>query len=228
MECFTIGAADSADVSGVDILVVSRDMADAMTIVDDGTALIFAGAAVTQDDTDPSIANDGACVYETDGRIIMETTDPDIAVTTYPAGYLAMTRVMHTPSNATMQINVHRVSDTRHVIELPTELLTGDEVDDMRLRIRYNGDIGWLWCDGTLVDDNFANGDVWEIGLREYARRIADNRHQLVLIITPLKEGANVNVESAMAARKEDVASQTAELCSVELVPVYRTVLRRA
>ncbi|RSX58519.1 beta-galactosidase [Bifidobacterium samirii] len=225
-ELFGVDGPDGGDGTGVDILVVSRAKADSMTLVDGGAALVFAGAPVVQDDAAPSIVNDGACVYETGGRIVVETTDPDIEVSSYPADYLDRARVTYQP--VPLQADVRRLSDTRYVIGLPQSLFAGDGVDDVRLRIRYAGDIGWLWCDRLLVDDNFANGDVWEVGLREYAQAITDNRGQLVLTITPLKEGANVNVESAMAARKEDVASQTAELISVELTPVYRSVLARS
>ena len=46
-----------------------------------------------------------------------------------------------------------------------------------------------------------------------------------MLYITPLKEGANVNVESGMAARVEEVGGTVAVLHSVELCPVYEIEL---
>ncbi|MBT1181130.1 beta-galactosidase [Bifidobacterium sp. CP2] len=216
----------------VTILCVSRADADAMTVLD-GEALVFAGDVVSQDVAAPSIVNDGAVVYETDGRVVVESTRPTVAVATYPAGYLADVPTdgdvrLGDAGAADAQPKVTRLSDTRYIIDLPDDWLTGDGVDDARLRIRYSGDIGWLWCGGVLVDDNFCNGDVWEVGLREYAQLLADNRNQLVLTITPIREGANVNVESTMAARMENAESTVAGLGSVSLQPVYSARLARA
>ncbi|WP_165773817.1 beta-galactosidase [Bifidobacterium felsineum] len=210
----------------VDIICVSRAKADSMTVVADGTALVFAGDAVSQDAAHPSITNNGAAVYELDGHIIVESTEATVPVTSYPAEFLVEQSVQYKP--VSVSPSVQKLSDTRYVIDLPDDLLAADGVADMRLRVRYSGDIGWLWCGSTLVDDNFCNGDVWEIGLKEYVQLLEDHRGQLVLTITPIKEGANVNVESAMAARMENVDGQQAGLESVELQPVYQTVLQAA
>lgn len=226
----------------VEIVCVSRAKADTMTVIG-GEALVFAGGTVAQDPAAPSIVNDGAVVYETDGRIVVESTDADPLVDSYPSGYLASrgvdvacaapgTSVAHDVA----RVDVTRMSDTRYLIDVPFKALEPlangasamDGVYDLRLRIRYAGDIGWLWCGGTLVDDNFANGDVWEVGLRDCVDLLVSERGRLVLTITPIREGANVNVESAMAARMERSDGQTAALESVEIVPVRRSVLRRA
>ena len=43
----------------------------------------------------------------------------------------------------------------------------------------------------------------------------------MVLKISPIREGANVNVESAMAARNEEVKALIAELKDIQAQPVY-------
>lgn len=95
---------------------------------------------------------------------------------------------------------------------------------DVLLQIRYKGDIGYAFINGEMVHDNFWNGDLWEIGLRTLAEKL--KKDPLTISITPLKEGANVNVESAMAARMENVKAYTGELESVELKPVYEFSFR--
>ena len=48
---------------------------------------------------------------------------------------------------------------------------------------------------------------------------------EMVLKITPIKEGANVNVESAMAARNEEVKKSLVELNQIKVQPVYEIKL---
>ena len=93
-----------------------------------------------------------------------------------------------------------------------------DELKDARLQIDYRGDIGTLFLQDELISDNFCNEDTWEIGLMEHREKL---HSPLVLKIAPIREGANVNVESAMAARNEEVRSLTADLKSVRILPVY-------
>ena len=74
------------------------------------------------------------------------------------------------------------------------------------------------------MNDNFCNGDVWEFGVRTFEEELKE--HPLTPAITPLRVGANVNVESAMAARMENAEAYIGELERVELCPVYEFVLR--
>ncbi|OZG64066.1 beta-galactosidase [Bifidobacterium eulemuris] len=204
----------------VSIVVVSRAWANAMTVVDD-EALVFSAVPTGEWDSAESIvpAADAPAAYIADGKVKVESLDADIAVETFPADYLSSSSASFAPHVVTPV--VERLSDTRYVITLPDDLMASEGVKDVRLKIRYQGDIGWLWAGATLVDDNFANGDVWEIGLREHADLLVDNRNRLVLTITPIKEGANVNVESAMAARMENVDARIAGLVSIEARAVY-------
>lgn len=70
------------------------------------------------------------------------------------------------------------------------------------------------------ITATFCNGDTWEIGLRNYVERLKKN--PLTIYITPLKEGVNVNVESAMAARMEEVESTTGAIKGLAADPVYQ------
>lgn len=94
-------------------------------------------------------------------------------------------------------------------------LLDEGSVKDVLMRIEYDGDVGQIFSGGRLLHDNFNNGAVWDVSLRDCW---AD---ELVLYITPLKEGATVRVDSPMAARFESVLSATAAIRSIQFVPVY-------
>ena len=73
-----------------------------------------------------------------------------------------------------------------------------------------------------MISDNFCNTDVWEVGLLEQKDRL--NR-AMVLNVAPIREGAVVNVESAMAARNEEVRAMIAELREIRVQPVYEIAL---
>ena len=79
-----------------------------------------------------------------------------------------------------------------------------------------------LFMNDRMISDNFCNYDVWEIGLMEHEESLD---REMVLKIAPLREGAKVNVESAMAARNEEVRSNTGELLDVRVQPVYEICL---
>ena len=85
-----------------------------------------------------------------------------------------------------------------------------------------NGDIGMLFLDNEMVSDHFCNGDTWEFGLMEYREKLD---RPFTLYIAPLREGASVNVESAMAARNEEIRKTIAELNQIRIQPVYEMTL---
>lgn len=59
------------------------------------------------------------------------------------------------------------------------------------LRIDYDGDIGHLFsADGTLLSDNFCNGDVWEAGIQEMGIKPGD---VLTLYITSEKRKVRIS-----------------------------------
>ncbi len=106
---------------------------------------------------------------------------------------------------------------SRYTIGIPENFLDG--LKDARLLIEYTGDIGNAFLNGRMINDNFANGAQWEIGLKDFAGELKKNR--ITLYIVPLKEGVNVKVDSAMAARREEAEVSAAQLWSVRVQPVY-------
>lgn len=121
------------------------------------------------------------------------------------------------PAQGSESFAVEQVGFGRYTLKFPESLMEG--VKDVRLQIDYRGDIGHAFVNGRMINDNFANGAVWEIGLKDFAQELAENL--MVIYISPLREGANVNVESAMAGRREEAQGQKAELIRAGLCPVY-------
>lgn len=116
-----------------------------------------------------------------------------------------------------LEAEIIHTAALKYTVKVPEDFMEG--LKEVLLQIRYKGDIGYAFIDGEMVHDNFWNGDLWEIGLGTFAERL--KKDPLTISITPLKEGASVNVESSMAARMENVEAYTGELESVELKPVY-------
>ena len=196
-----------------DVLVLSRTFSNQMYQLKNG-ALVFTNEVILEDE---------------DG-IRLETTDAKNTVYTYPAtGVLPIAPVSadilgvytYETVEKAIAVTYEKVAANRYTIRIPSDCMEG--VKDALLQIDYQGDIGHAFIDGAMISDNFCNGATWEIGLKDFAERLKDQC--LTVYITPLKEGANVNVESAMAARKEEITSSIGEILDVRVRPVYEIKL---
>lgn len=197
------------------VLCISRELANNMFLLE-GKGLIFTDAAL--------LVNDDV--------IKIESRNNCNKIMTYPAELLADSSYV-TPAEDYDQTGLgcyeavceqvriapvcESVAENRYTIALPEQFMDG--VKDLILKIDYAGDIGHAFIDGKMINDNFCNGDTWEIGLRTFEKQL--NNTPITIYITPLKEGVNVNVESTMAARIEEVASTTGAISSVSADPVY-------
>lgn len=114
-------------------------------------------------------------------------------------------------------VTVRQTARFKYEITFPDNFMEG--LKDALLQVNYSGDIGYAFLEGDMISDNFCNHNTWEIGLRTFADRL--DKRPLTLSITPWREGVNVNVESAMAARMEEVQTYTASLERVSVCPVY-------
>ncbi len=198
------------------VLVVSRKLANQMFLLANG-GLVFSEGAILEDQ----------------GGIRLETEKAVNLLRTYPVDSLkGKAGVRETGSIANIQIlgsylaetaerrsqvKVQKVAEGRYTLTFPENLMEG--LKDARLQLTYSGDIGHAFLGNRMIDDNFSNGAVWEIGLKDFAQKLS--KESMVIYITPLKEGVNVNVESAMAARREEVQAYVAELKEATLQPVY-------
>ena len=200
----------------VDVLVISREMANRMYLLKNG-GLLFTDAALLEDEQ---------------GKLRLETTQAENTLYTYPAGLLAGSAALRRDNEGCfgayqlnaeareIPVSAEPAAPHRWVVKVPEDALNG--LKDARLQIDYNGDIGMLFLGNEMVSDNFYNGDTWEFGLTDVKDRL---KTPFVLNIAPLRQGAAVNVESSMAARNEKVNALIAELNGIRIQPVYEITL---
>jgi hypothetical protein len=119
------------------------------------------------------------------------------------------------------------VPEVRYINKSQAELLFANDAFDgckqVLLKIDYSGDVGYAFIDGWLFHDNFNNGALWELGLIAERERLPEKG--MYIYITPLKQGAFIKSDSAMAARCEVFATETAEIHGITAVPVYEATL---
>lgn len=199
----------------VDVLVISRVEANQLFILRDGN-LILTVAALLEDEN---------------SALRLETANAKNILRCYPAGRLEgkAKRLSDEGIFGVYEVKIEEkqipvacepCAPCRWTISVPENALDG--LKDARLEIDYQGDIGMLFLNDTMISDNFCNGATWEVGLMEHRDKLTG---KMVLKITPIKEGANVNVESAMAARNEEVKKSIAELNQIRVQPVYEIKL---
>ncbi len=174
------------------------------------------------------VMTDGAAMIG-EGCVRFEHDQPELDVSVFPDGVLPLpasartgsgglfTRYLLKKEPATLAVTLRQVGATRFVLSTPD--WDDAEVKDVRLQIQYQGDIAGAFIDGDMISDHFCNGAPWEIALREFKPRLQNQ--PLTILITPLKQGSSVNVESAMAGRVEEVNGITGAIQSVSAKAVY-------
>lgn len=217
-EMFCVSSKNAPECTAT-ILCLNRELANQMYLLSNDT-LLFARGAIMED---------------ADG-IRLETSSSENQLFTWPKNCVNLPFARKNPDTEDpifdiwsaetdqkeIPVTVKQTAYSKYEISLPPDYMTG--LKDARLQIDYTGDIGYAFLNGDLINDNFCNGNTWEIGLSTFSDQLKNM--PLTLSITPLREGVNVNVESAMAARMENAEAYVAELKDVKVCPVYEIKLR--
>jgi hypothetical protein len=95
-------------------------------------------------------------------------------------------------------------------ISVDAQAMTG--VANAYLDIRYRGDVGRLFSDDTMIDDQFWYGPDWLVGLKG-----RDLGKPFTLTVLPLRADAPVYIDEAFRPK----ADQVAEVQAVTVVPEY-------
>lgn len=98
----------------------------------------------------------------------------------------------------------------------------GDPKRDRILRIVYVGDVARLYRNGVLLDDDFYNGDAFEIGLRRYGPAIYTD--ELLLKILPLSPDAPIYLPGDARSDSGDAVATP----SIEIEEIYTAELTAA
>lgn len=121
-----------------------------------------------------------------------------------------------------VRVRLKPIEPGKVAVQVPRHALAG--VQEVFLRIDYEGDTASAYLDGRLIHDHFWNGTTWELALRPFAPRILET--SLVLVLTPRREGqAPAVAYTDMAAMKVDAAGAM-RFRSVRAEVVYAAVLR--
>ncbi len=107
-------------------------------------------------------------------------------------------------------------------IPLPKSALADTATEQHFLRITYTGDVARISANGHLLDDNFADGRSWLIGLDRFTSQIGPN-HELQLSIYPLRKDAPIFFEPGHEPKP---AAPPAAIQSVELLTQYTLRLK--
>lgn len=97
-----------------------------------------------------------------------------------------------------------------------------EHVEDVWLKIDYDGDVAAAYMDGELLTDHIPFGKTWEIGLKSFRDRLEEG--ELHLSITPLRQGkTHLYINQAQVERFEGV--EIASFRRIAAVPHYRFAL---
>jgi hypothetical protein len=105
--------------------------------------------------------------------------------------------------------------------EINVEMDAMPALNDIFLRIDFEGDIGQLFLGDELVADWFYDGRVWEIGLKRFADRL--RAQPFCLHISPLLAEADIYLETT---KPQYVHGRTCTLKSVKAIPQYQLTIQ--
>jgi hypothetical protein len=108
-------------------------------------------------------------------------------------------------------------------IPLPKSALTDTPNQQYFLSIRYTGDVAHLSTNGHLLDDNFADGRPWLVGLTRFAPQLTQSGGKLTLSIYPLRRDPPIFFEPGHEPKPD---APPAALQSVELLTQYTLKLK--
>lgn len=202
----------------IDFLCLTRELANQMYLLSDQT-IVFANGAIMEDEE----------------GVRLESRETSQKIFAYPKGSFHVARNLNNKKEEhsvfdvwkietivkKLEAKITQTASSKYIVEIPKDFMDG--LKDVIAEVFYQGDIGHAFLDGVMINDNFYNGAVWEIGLRTYEDKL--QKYPITISITPLKENADVNVESAMAARMEHSKACIGKLESVSLSPVYEIKL---
>ncbi|MDR3792375.1 MAG: beta-galactosidase [Terracidiphilus sp.] len=110
-------------------------------------------------------------------------------------------------------------SAARWTLTMPAQPIKG--ISDLWLRIHYTGDVARFSLGSRLLDDDFYNGRVWEIGLKRYLPSAFGQ--QLEVGILPLPASAPVYLDRRARTGNTALAAQ---VTGIEVVPEYEIVFQ--
>jgi len=120
---------------------------------------------------------------------------------------------------------VNYIIEGRSRLEIEEEVFRNRFINEILVIVNYIGDVGNAYIDNELVDDNFYNGSLWEIGLKRFYPKVHEKG--LDFHIVPLRKGRMTTSVSVAAKTLEFIGDEIGKINSVELDLVYQLKLRK-
>ncbi|HET8841705.1 MAG TPA: beta-galactosidase [Ktedonobacteraceae bacterium] len=122
-----------------------------------------------------------------------------------------------------IELDIQQLSPDLLHIGIPATALEG--VSDAFLCIDYLGDVGHAYLDGYLVNDHFANGLPWEIGLKRFMQ--PGKECEFLIRISPLQSNASAlsYFPTGMAFRPVTDGTVASEVRAIEALTEYHATL---
>jgi hypothetical protein len=179
--------------------------------------LVFSDADVVEEEDNLIARQIGKPEFEVEvfpSLKMLESSDA-IAAQCIPGAALLRSKLPLWPGG----VVIEKLGEGMAQVSVPDSCFDG--VENILLQIEYRGDIGNAFLDGVLVADNFSNGDLWEIGLKQHRDRL--KRSPLVIKIAPRLEGSNVVLDATVPYRERFEGKRVATIDSIKATPVYKT-----
>ncbi|MCA0454815.1 MAG: beta-galactosidase [Chloroflexi bacterium] len=150
-----------------------------------------------------------------------ELTASDMPITSREHGLFTQCH-LRLPTKAA-DIEVQSIAADKAVVKLAPDIL--NTVDNIYLSVDYIGDIGSCFIDGKLVGDNFWNGTLWELGLKQLLREQPGD--ELYVLITPTQRKPERQSETSAAMAYIPGARElgAATIRSIKAIPEYKVSL---
>lgn len=173
------------------VLVISKDLALKAYIVSikGKKSLIFSDAVVLQNDSAFELLSEGKNSFE------MHVYPKSAPAPSTGSGALEKMEGNKTFSSYRLTLpkfeleaKTNEITRKKWTVALPQEIPEG--VNDIYLNVSYTGDTGMGFVNGELVADNFYNGLLWQIGLRQFFSA-AIKPTEMVLYFRPMQKNAS-------------------------------------
>jgi hypothetical protein len=175
-------------------------------------------------------------IFRDNGFDLYQTGDPDFRFALLGPGQdgpiRASGRELH-PAGTAEGFSRYEFGLPRRAVSMRVETLktgkvhltfpagTFEELHDLWLRIRYEGDTGMAFINGRMVHDHFNNGTPWEIGLRDFLPAIGEAGVVLRIVPKPA-EGGSCTQDAMGAGAVTGGDFKNLAFRSIEAEPEYR------
>ncbi|HEX3045643.1 MAG TPA: beta-galactosidase [Bacillota bacterium] len=120
-----------------------------------------------------------------------------------------------------IEVELRLVDQDKATVQFPGAPFTG--VNEIYLEVDYLGNVGYAFCDGVLISDNFCNGEPWEIGLKRFGSRVLEQG--MYFYILPYREGSEVIFDRDIEFRHDFSSDRIAQIYSIKAIPEYKMIL---